>query len=234
MSVNRYNFSLTTFNPAGELKQVEYANNCGSKGAPTVGIITKNGLVLATEKRIDSKLTIGRTVKKLEKIGSHMAMAYSGMAPDFRILSKMAQKTCAAYSLVHSGIVPVDGMAMAVSNTMQEFTQSCGVRPFGLSVLLGGWERGHARLYRLDAAGSLLPFRACAVGKDAEQRMEILERHYNPKLTMEFAIYLAIQTIRMGDEQSMPAQHFEIGIIDKTGFRRLDIATIEAYLTKMN
>ncbi|GBN54200.1 Proteasome subunit alpha type-2 [Araneus ventricosus] len=50
MASERYSFSLTTFSPSGKLVQIEYALASVAAGAPSVGIKSSNGVVLATEK----------------------------------------------------------------------------------------------------------------------------------------------------------------------------------------
>lgn len=51
---SEYSFSLTTFSPSGKLGQIEYALNAVSMGKPALGIKAKNGVVLATEKKVGS------------------------------------------------------------------------------------------------------------------------------------------------------------------------------------
>jgi hypothetical protein len=51
-----YGFSLTTFSPSGKLVQIEYALNAVAAGATSIGIKGRDGVVLATEKKIQSHL----------------------------------------------------------------------------------------------------------------------------------------------------------------------------------
>jgi hypothetical protein len=49
---------------------------------------------------------------------------------------------------------------------MQEYTQSGGVRPFGISVLVAGADGdGTPRLYQVDPSGAYFGWKATAIGK---------------------------------------------------------------------
>jgi len=51
-----FDFSLTTFSPKGKLLQIEYALKAVSQGKASLGICAKNGVVIATDKKINSSL----------------------------------------------------------------------------------------------------------------------------------------------------------------------------------
>lgn len=52
----RYDSRTTTFSPEGRLYQVEYAMEAISHAGTVVGILAKDGVVLAAEKKVTSKL----------------------------------------------------------------------------------------------------------------------------------------------------------------------------------
>ncbi|XP_023170035.1 proteasome subunit alpha type-2-like [Drosophila hydei] len=227
---DRFCYSLCSFNPFGEVKQVQYANNCSLRGEPAVGIVTEEGVVLATEKKMMMKYAIGSTLKKLQQTGSYMAMTYSGLAPDFRVLSKLFHKMACKYGIIHDNVMPVPSLMMAISSTMQEFTQSSGVRPFGLALLLGGWENEAGILYHLDASGSQQCYKACAIGRYTNDRTSFLEQMYTANMTVEEAISLAIRSIQLYSTKSLLANQIEVGVLDEDGLYRLSKKTVSKYL----
>jgi hypothetical protein len=78
---SRYDTRTTTFSPEGQLFQVSYAMRAISQGASAVGILAADGVVLAAEKRFDSKLLDVRSkTEKLFKIDNHIAVAIAGIA----------------------------------------------------------------------------------------------------------------------------------------------------------
>lgn len=52
----RYDSRTTTFSPEGRLYQVEYALEAINNASLTIGILAKNGVVLAADKMVISKL----------------------------------------------------------------------------------------------------------------------------------------------------------------------------------
>ncbi|CAG0916907.1 unnamed protein product [Notodromas monacha] len=138
MPSERYSFSLTTFSPSGKLVQIEYALAAVAAGAASVGIKATNGIVLATEKKHKSILYEDQSVFKVEMITSHAGMVYSGMGPDYRLLVKRARKIAQQYQLMYHEEIPASQLVQRVAAVMQEYTQSGGVRPFGVSLLVAG------------------------------------------------------------------------------------------------
>ena len=99
----QYSFSLTTFSPSGKLVQIEYALNAVSQGATSLGIKAANGVVIATEKKLQSTLVEEETVQKISLLTPNIGVAYSGMGPDSRVLVRKARKqaqVCSAGSLL--------------------------------------------------------------------------------------------------------------------------------------
>jgi len=52
----RYDSRVTTFSPEGRLYQVEYAMEAISHAGTAIGLLATDGIVLAAEKKVTSKL----------------------------------------------------------------------------------------------------------------------------------------------------------------------------------
>jgi len=226
----RYSFSLTTFSPSGKLVQIEYALSAVATGAPTIGIKASDGVVLATEKKHKSMLYDGPSVMKIETISPHIGMCYSGMGPDYRLLVKNARKEAQSYQLMYGEEIPVMQLVQRVSNVMQEYTQSGGVRPFGVSLLICGWENGKPALVQCDPSGAYFPWKATAMGKNYISGKTFLEKRYNEDVNIADAIHTAILALKESFEGQMTAETIEIGIADKNGFKRLPVSEVADFL----
>merc|ERR1712137_963782 len=79
MGDSAYSFSLTTFSPSGKLVQIEYALNAVASGATSLGVKAKNGVVIATEKKVPSILIDETSVQKILMLTENIAIVYSGM-----------------------------------------------------------------------------------------------------------------------------------------------------------
>jgi len=70
-------------------------------------------------------------------------MVYSGMGPDYRVLVDKARKVShTGYKRIYNEYPPTRILVQDVARVMQEATQSGGVRPYGVSLLVAGWDDG--------------------------------------------------------------------------------------------
>jgi 20S proteasome subunit alpha 2 len=233
----RYGFSLTTFSPSGKLVQIEYALNAVTAGAPSVGIKATNGVVLATEKKHKTTLNDDRSVNKIEPIAANIGMVYSGMGPDYRLLVKYARKLGQQYkSMYVDDSIPTVQLVRRVADVMQEYTQSGGVRPFGVSLLIAGWdeEENMPYLYQCDPSGAYFAWKATAIGKNHINGKTFLEKRYSEKIELEDAIHTAILTLKESFEGAMTEDNIELGICTKDGFRKLSPSEVKDYLATIN
>jgi len=120
------------------------------------------------------------------------------MGPDFRVLVNKARKSAQKYYLEYKTEIPVALMAREVATVMQEFTQSGGVRPFGVSLLLAGVDSRGPQLFQVDPSGSFWAWKASAIGKNANNAKTFLEKRYNKDMELEDAINTAILTLKEG------------------------------------
>jgi len=140
---DRYSFSLTTFSPSGKLVQIEYALNAVNQGVTSLGIKAANGIVLATEKKSSTPLIDASSSSKISLITPNIGMVYSGMGPDYRVLVDKARKVShTGYKRIYNEYPPTRILVQDVARVMQEATQSGGVRPYGVSLLIAGWDEG--------------------------------------------------------------------------------------------
>ena len=90
-------------------------------------------------------------VKKIAGIDKHIGMVYSGMGPDSRVLVGKARKIAQKYMLTYGEPIPTQQLVRELASVMQEFTQSGGVRPFGVSLLVIGSDDKGPMLYQVRA-----------------------------------------------------------------------------------
>ncbi|TMW60913.1 hypothetical protein Poli38472_000955 [Pythium oligandrum] len=231
MADSAYSFSLTTFNPSGKLLQIEYALTAVNRGNPSLGIKCKNGVVIATEKKLPTILVDEASHKKVATLSETAGVVYSGMGPDYRVLVRKARKKAQAYFQKYKEHAPASILVRELAAIMQEFTQSGGVRPFGVSLLFAGFDDDGPQLYQIDPSGTHFGWKATAIGKNAESAKTFLERRYNDDLEIEDAIHTALLTLRESFEGEMDENNIEVAVIkDDRKFRVLTPAEVKDYL----
>ncbi|KAI7340763.1 putative proteasome subunit alpha [Hortaea werneckii] len=163
---DRYSFSLTTFSPSGKLVQIEYALNAVNQGVTSLGIKAANGIVLATEKKSSTPLIDSNSASKVSLITPNIGMVYSGMGPDYRVLVDKARKVShTGYKRIYNEYPPTRILVQDVARVMQEATQSGGVRPYGVSLLIAGYDEGIEPVAEAKDAGDEMT-------ADAEERKQ--------------------------------------------------------------
>ncbi|KAF8823011.1 putative proteasome subunit alpha2, protease of the acylase family and NTN hydrolase fold [Cardiosporidium cionae] len=234
MSASAHNFSLTTFSPSGKLIQIEYALNRVQQGAPALSIKALNGVVIATEKKLSTELIDELSLRKIEPLTPSVGCVCAGMPADFRVIVKRGRKEAMAYHLLYGEYPPVSEVVKYVASVMQEYTQSGGVRPFGISLLVAGYDAGGPQLYQVDPSGAYFGWKASAIGRDMQNSKTFLEKRYNPEFELEDAIHTAILTLKEGFEGAITEHNIEIGVVgvDKK-FKVLTPAEIKDYLEEV-
>ncbi|KAG1673017.1 hypothetical protein FOA52_005947 [Chlamydomonas sp. UWO 241] len=234
MGESQYSFSLTTFSPSGKLAQIEYALNAVSAGVTSLGISATDGVVIATEKKLPSVLVDEETVQKIQMVSENIGVVYSGMGPDFRVLVRRARKTAQAYFTLYKENIPVAQLCRETAAVMQEFTQSGGVRPFGVSLLMAGYDDNGPQLYQIDPSGTYFAWHASAIGKNMTNAKTFLEKRYNEDIGIEDAIHTSLLTIKDGFEGQVSGSNIEVGVIGPDRkFRVLTEAEVSDYLQEV-
>lgn len=193
-----YDRAITLFAPDGNLFQVQYACQAVEKGSTAVGVRGKGVVVLGVEKKNVAKLQEERTVKKLCKLDSHLFMAFAGLTADARVLVNKARIECQSYRLTVEDAPSVEHISRFVARIQQQYTQMGGRRPFGISVLVGGFDRdGSAHLYQTDPSGTYSEWHASVIGHNSKTVKEYMEKHYNEEKVQDEAacVKLTVQAL---------------------------------------
>jgi len=234
MGESAYSFSLTTFSPSGKLVQIEYALNAVNSGATSLGIKASNGVVLATEKKLRSSLIDETTVQKISLLTPNVGVAYSGMGPDSRLLVRKSRKNAQAYYRIYKESIPVPQLCRETAAVMQEFTQSGGVRPFGVSLMMAGYDDNGPQLYQIDPSGTYFAWKASAIGKNMVNAKTFLEKRYSDEMELEDAIHTALLTLKEGFEGQISGSNIEVAVIgDDRKFRVLTPSEVSDYLEEV-
>src|SRR3989338_3630410 len=135
-----YDRSITMFSPDGRLLQVEYAKKTVKQGSTTMGLACKDGVVFLSDKRIISKLIVPEAIEKMFKIDDHIGATAAGLIADARILVDRSQLKAQQHAVAYDTHIDVLTIVKEICDLKQICTQSAGLRPFGVSMLVGGVE----------------------------------------------------------------------------------------------
>ncbi len=190
-----YDRAITMFSPDGRLLQVEYAKKTVKQGSTAIGIVCKDGVLLCTDKRIIDKLVVPKSVEKIFKIDDHIAATASGILSDARILIERAQLKAQQYSVTYDSPIDVLSVVKDLCNLKQLCTQSGGLRPFGVSLLIAGIDDGTPRLFETDPTGIFFQYKAAVIGEGETDVEELLNSEYSESMSVDDGLKLAIKAI---------------------------------------
>lgn len=214
----RYDSSTTTFSPDGRLHQVEYAIEATNNAGTAVGIIAKDGIVLAGEKTKPSDLLEpSKTSEKMYKIDDHVTSVVAGLGSDANILIHNARLTAQRYIYTYQESMPVEQLVQRVCNIKHAYTQYGGQRPFGVAFLFAGWDEHYGyQLYMTDPSGNYSGWKATCIGQNNQAGRGILKTDYEEDMDTKAAMKLAVKVlIKSMDATTAAADKLDIMTVAK-------------------
>ncbi len=191
-----YDRAITVFSPDGKLYQVEYATKAAEWGTLGVGIVYSDGVLLAADKKVTSKLVVSSTLEKLFIVDDHLAILYSGLVGDARALADYARDFVEQHRIVYEEPVTVEQLAKEIARIKQIYTQYGGIRPFGVMFLIAGYDE-RPRLFETQPSGSLVEYYADAIGQKRYEVLELLEKRWKPDISFDDAVRLALDALKV-------------------------------------
>ena len=230
-----YDRAITVFSPDGRLFQVEYARVAVTRGTTTVGIKSKDGVVLLADKKLQSKLTEPHSIEKVLEIDEHIGAATSGLVADARVLVDYARLVSQINKITYDEKIGVEPLVKRICDYKQAYTQSGGVRPFGTALLIAGIDEEGTHLYETDPSGSLTAYKAGSIGSGRNTVMEMLERDYRDGMSHDEALTLGLKALKETSEEPLKETQVEVGHV-RVGkkFTKLSIEEVKQALRAMN
>ena len=214
-----YDRAIVTFSPDGRLFQVEYAREAVKRGTTSLGVVFKDGVILAAVRPLPPLAVPNSGSDKIHQIEDHIGCVISGFIADGRVLIDMARVQAQIFRLTYEESIDVLGCVKDLSDRMQIFTQYGGVRPFGVALLIGGVDEKGSQLFEIDPSSAFYGWKAQAIGRGAENSLKILRKSWKENLSQEQALTLALKALKAG-ERDAKIEEVEVGIINKDGFKK--------------
>ncbi|KAM0887585.1 hypothetical protein ACQ4PT_028919 [Festuca glaucescens] len=211
----RYDRAITVFSPDGHLFQVEYALEAVRKGNAAVGVRGVDTVVLGVEKKSTPKLQDSRRTRACSSTG--------------------ARVECQSHRLTVEDPVTVEYITRYIAGLQQKYStrRAVGVRPFGLSTLIVGFDPYTEKpaLYQTDPSGTFSAWKANATGRNSNSMREFLEKNYKEtsgKETIKLTIRALLEVVESG------GKNIEIAVMThKDGLRNLEEAEIDEYVAEI-
>ncbi|XP_008546608.1 proteasome subunit alpha type-1 [Microplitis demolitor] len=230
---NQYDSDVTVWSPQGRLHQVEYAMEAVKLGSATVGLKNKEYAVLIALKRASSELSAYQ--KKIIPIDKHMGISIAGLTADARMLSRYMRTECLNYKYSHDDPLPVGRLIATLGNKMQTCTQRYDRRPYGVGLLVAGFDDQGPHIYQTCPSANYFDCKAMAIGSRSQAARTYLEKHLNEFLTCDLneLIKHGLRSLRdtLPNEVDLSIKNVSIGVVGKAhAFEILSEESTERYL----
>ncbi len=218
------------FNPDGRLFQVEYAKEAVRKGATSIGMVGDDCIIFVAHKVVNEPLAIPLTVQKVFRVDSHIGATYSGLVADGLHIVDRARLVAQNHRLVYDDVKSVESLTKEIAAYMMQATQYGGLRPYAVSLLVGGMGNG-PMLYEIEPGASLLGYKADAIGSGKKIATDILVKEYKDNMKLEDAIGLGVKILKKVSEGKLLPDSMDIGYIeDGSGYHLLSTDELAKYL----
>ena len=197
------------------------ANNELKTGTTTIGIVYKDGVVMATEHRATmGNIIAHKDVQKLFKVDDNLGLTVAGLVGDAQVLVRYVRAEVELYKLKKGSHMSVKSAATLLSNIMRGGGGSYGFYYVGL--ILGGIDTDGGHVYSLDSAGGSIRDDYVSTGSGSPYAYGVLEDHYVPDTEEQDAVDLAVRGLNAAMRRdSASGDGYAVAVINKDGFREL-------------
>ncbi len=159
-------------------------------GTTTIGMVARDGVVLATERRATMGNVISnKTAQKLFKIDQNLAITIAGYVGDGQVLARYLKAEVSLYRLRRNAPIGTEGAATLLANILS------GNRyyPYLAWMIVGGVDSKGGHIYSVDPAGGCIEDRFVSVGSGSYFAYGLLEEGYSRDMTVNDGVDLALR-----------------------------------------
>ena len=186
-------------------------------GATTVGVVCKDGVILAAERRVTyGYFVMSKSGKKVFKIAEKIGAACAGIVADMQILTREVGAYLNLYSYEREQSITVRTAAKLMGSMLFERRYF----PYLAQTIVGGIDEAGPKLFVLDPLGSVIEDKFTAVGSGAEIAMGLLETDFKDGMAVEDAKGLVRKAVKAASARDIGSgEGIDILIITNSGIR---------------
>jgi len=194
-------------------------NRLALKGTTTIGVVCKDGVILAS----DTRVTMGTYVahkhgKKIYKIDDHLAMTISGSVADAQRTVDVLTANAQLYKLNIDRPMPISSAARLIANLLF----SSRYAPLIAQVLIGGVDDAGPHVFSLDPFGSLTEEKCVATGSGSPIAYGVLEDKFKENMFAKETLPVIVKAVDSAMKRdSASGDSFNVAVIDEKGYREL-------------
>jgi proteasome beta subunit len=189
------------------------------KGTTTIGAISRDGVVLASDTRVTAgDLVVHKKGKKVYQIDDHIAMTISGLVADAQKTVEILKANSKLYRLERKSPIPVSAAARLVANLFFSNRYS----PFLAQIVIGGVDDSGPRIFTIDPFGSIVEEKCVATGSGSPVAYGVLEEMFREELPLKDVLRIVVKSLDSAMKRNVASgDSFDVSVIDFGGYREL-------------
>ncbi|MFQ5837717.1 MAG: archaeal proteasome endopeptidase complex subunit beta [Thermoplasmata archaeon] len=200
-------------------------------GTTTLGLVCKDGVVLAAEKRATMGTLIAHKVtKKIFRLDENLGITTAGLVGDLQALTRYITAEVELYRLKRGMPMPVEACATLTSNILS------GRRffPYLVQLVIGGVDIKGNHVYSIDLAGGAIPDKYVTTGSGSPFVYGVLEDQYKENLSADAGVDLAVRAVTAAMKRDAASgDGIDIVKIQKEGYFEVSEEEIEKRKQKL-
>jgi proteasome beta subunit len=197
----------------------EIPNELIMKGTTTIGVVCKDGVILAS----DTRVTMGYFIahhkgKKIYQIDDHLAMTIAGNVADAQKAVDILKANARLYKLNYERPMPINTAARVLANLLF----STRYAPLITQVLVGGVDDQGPHVYNIDPFGSVTGEKCISTGSGSPIALGVLEDKYTEDMKIKEFTPIVVRAVKSAMKRDTASgDSFDVIIIDENGFQEL-------------
>ena len=190
------------------------------KGTTTIGVVCKDGVILASDTRVTMGFYIAHKLgKKVYKIDDHLGMTIAGTVADAQRVVDILTANAQLYRINLNRPMPVNSAARLVANLLF----SARYIPLATQVLIGGVDDTGPHVFNLDPFGSLTEEKSVSTGSGSPIAYGILEDKYKENMPVVEGLQIVVKAVNAAMKRDVASgNNYNVIIIDENGYRELN------------
>lgn len=165
----RYDRGVSVFSPEGEILQVRYAERAAARGLTLVCLAMGRAVVFCAAALPTDSLLDRRATHKLGRVDEATFMGFSGLSGDGTALLRLTRQFAVDFRTKFGVGASASAVAQFIGDLQHASTLKGSDRPYGVHVVLFGFEDSSPSVFLVTASGQVSRWKAIAIGRGAEE-----------------------------------------------------------------
>ncbi len=199
-------------------------------GTTTVGVVCKDGVVLAADKRASAGYFVAsKDMNKIQNITGDMAVTMAGLVSDAQLIVKLIAAELRLRRMRIGEESTTKESANLLSGILYQNIRKMSMVPGIVSFLLAGHDARGNHLYELGVDGSLTHIKNfCSTGSGSMLAYGVLESSYTEGLTVKEGMDLALKAVNTAINRDLATgDGIDIFVVNSKGAHRVSSRKVE-------